>query len=182
MAITATDIVYHYSIKTGAAGDTASQPDPNASLGKYVATNSPTSGTVHHLFDKLTGPENAAGAGEVEYRCIFVRNNHATLTWESVVVWLSNVVAGGADAAISVDTTAASDADSASAQAKEVVDESTAPAAQSFSAPITKGTGLSIGDLAPDQVRAIWIRRTATNSAALNNDGATLTCEGDTAA
>jgi hypothetical protein len=44
----------------------------------------------------------------------------------------------------------------------------------------SKGTGLAITDLAPGTGRAIWLRRTATNSAAIDNDSATLSFEGDT--
>jgi hypothetical protein len=51
-----------------------------------------------------------------------------------------------------------------------------------FSSPTTKGTGLALGDIAAGSCRAIWIKRTAANSAALNNDGVTIRIEGDTAA
>jgi hypothetical protein len=178
MAITATDILYKLSVTTGPGNSTAGTPA--TSLGEFISTTQITDATLHNLFDLITGDENAAG--DVEYRCIFVHNNHATLTWENVVVWLSAEVADGAVAAISVDTTAASAVGSASAQAKEVVNESTAPATQTFTAPTTKGTGLSIGNLTAGQVRGIWIRRTATAGGALNNDGVTIRCEGDTAA
>lgn len=179
MPIVEADIKLKLSVKTGSAGDTTAQADPDESLGKYVSTTELVDATLNNLFDDVTGGENAAS--EAEYRCIFVHNTHATLTLQSAVVWLSAEVAGGAAAAISVDTTAASDADSSSAQAKEVVDENTAPATQTFSSPTTKGAGLALGSLAPDEVRAIWVRRTAANSAALNNDGVTIRVEGDTA-
>lgn len=178
MAIVAADILYKYSTTTGPGNSTAGAA--NTSLGEFISTTAIPDASLHNLFDVVTGDENAAS--DVEYRCFFVHNNHATLTWESVVVWLSAEVAGGAGAAISVDTTAASAVGSATAQAKEVVDESTAPTSQTFSAPTTKGTGLSIGNLTAGQVRAIWVRRTAANSAALNSDGVTIRCEGDTAA
>lgn len=178
MPIASSDILYKLSVTTGPGNSTAGTPA--TSLGEFVSTTQVTDATLHNLFDAVSGDENAAS--DVEYRCIFVHNAHATLTLQSAVVWLSAEVSGGANAAISVDTTAASAVGSASAQAKEVVDESTAPTSQTFSSPTTKGTGLSIGDLTAGQVRAIWIRRTATNSAALNNDGVTLRVEGDTAA
>lgn len=179
MAITAADVDYYFSV-SAAAGDTTAGTAAG-SLGDQISTTVVPNATLHALFDKVTGDESAAG--DIEYRCIFIRNNHATLTWENVVVWLSAETAGGATAAISVDTTATSDADSASAQAKTIADENTAPASQTFTAPTTKGTGLSIGNLAPDEVHAIWIRRTvAAATAAANNDGVTIRCEGDTAA
>jgi hypothetical protein len=180
MAITATDILFKLSILTGTAGNQNAQADPNASLGKYISTTQITDATDNNLFDDISGDENAAS--DVEYRCFFVHNNHATLTWTTVVAWLSAEVSGGASVAISIDTTAASAIGSATAQAKQVADESTAPATQTFSSPTTKAAGLAIGDLAPGQCRAIWVRRTAANTAALNADGVTIRCEGDTAA
>lgn len=179
MPIASTDILFKLSVTTGPGNSTA-QANPNLSLGEFISTTQVTDATLHNLFDLITGDENAAS--DVEYRCIFVHNAHATLTLENAVVWLSAEVAGGANAAISVDTTAASAVGSATAQAKEVVDEQTAPTTQTFTAPTTKATGLSIGNLTAGQVRGIWVRRSATNSAALNNDGVTLRVEGDTAA
>lgn len=180
MAITASDIKWRLATTAGSAGNSQAQADPNASLGKYVSTTDVVTATLHNLFDVITGDENAAS--DVEYRCLFVLNDHATLTWENVVVWLSAEVSGGAVAAIGVDTTAASAKGASSAQALTIANESTAPAGVSFSAPTTKGAGVSIGSLAPGQVRAIWVRRTAANTVAVDNDGVTLRREGDTAA
>ena len=132
------------------------------------------------MFDDITGDENAAS--DVEYRCFFVHNNHATLTLKNTVIWLSAEVSGGADTAISVDTTAASAIGSTAAQAKEIADEGTAPTSQTFSSPTTKGTGLAIGDISAGYCKAVWVQRSATDSAALSNDGVTLRVEGDTEA
>mgnify|MGYP001581747195 CR=1 FL=1 len=180
MAITATDILFKLSIKTGTAGNQNAQTDVNVSLGKYISTTQITDATLNNLFDDVSGDENAAS--DVEYRCIFVHNAHATLTWQSVVCWLSAEVGAGANAAIAIDGVAASAIADTVAQADEVANESTAPTGETFSSPTTKATGLSIGNLSAGYCRAIWVRRTATNSAALDNDGVTIRCEGDTAA
>jgi len=178
MAIVADDIKFKLSIKTGSAGNSLPQTDPNASLGKYISITEIVDATLGNLFDDVSGDENAAS--DVEYRCIFVHNNHGSLTWQNVVVWLSAEVGGGANAAIAVDDVAASPIGQSGAQADQVADESTAPSGESFSSPVTKGTGLSIGNLLAGYCRAIWVRRSATNSVALNNDGVTIRCEGDT--
>lgn len=178
MAITAADILFKFSVAAAAGNTTAGTAA--GSLGDQISTTQITDATLHNLFDVITGDENAAS--DVEYRCIFVHNAHATLTWENVVVWISAETAGGASAAISVDTTGVTTLGSASAQAKTVADESTAPAGQTFTAPTTKGTGLSIGNIPAGSVAAIWVRRTAANTAALDNDSATIRVEGDTAA
>lgn len=181
MPITATDIQQRFSVKTGSAGDSQAGT-PAGSLGKYVSTTQITDNALHNLFDVVTGDENAAS--EAEYRCIFLLNNHGTLTWENVVAWLSAETAGGAVIAIAADDLAASAKGSASAQADEIADENTAPGAGvgAFSSPTTKGAGIALGSIGPGQVKAVWVRRTAQNSAALDNDGVTLRFEGDTAA
>lgn len=179
MPIVSGDIKFRLSVTTGPGNSTA-QGDPNASLGEFMSTTDLVDATVGNLFDNVSGDENAAS--DVEYRCLFIYNSHGTLTWQSPVVWISAEVGSGANAAIGIDTTAASANNSASAQAIEVANESTAPGGVSFSSPTTKGTGLALGDLDAGECRAIWIRRTATNSAAVDSDGVTITAEGDTAA
>lgn len=179
MPIVSTDILYKYSV-AAAAGDTTAGTAAG-SLGDQVSTTQITDATLGNLFDDVTGDE--ASAGDTEYRCIFVHNNHATLTLTAPVVWINSEVAGGGSASLFVDTTAASAKGSGSAQALTVANESTAPAGASWSAPTTKGTGLSLGDIAAGQVKAFWIRRVVgASTAALNNDGATFRVEGDTAA
>lgn len=179
MAITATDILFKLSVTTGPGNSTA-QGNVNNSLGEFMSSTQITDATDNNLFDDISGDENAAS--EAEYRCFFVHNNHGSLTWQSVVVWLSSEVAGGAVAAIALDGTGVVDFNSASAQAEEVANENTAPSGESFSAPTTKGTGLSIGNIPSADVQAIWVRRTAANTGAVSADGVTIRCEGDTAA
>lgn len=178
MAITATDIQFRLSSPTGPGNSTAGSPA--TSFGDFISTTQITDATDNNLFDDISGDENAAS--EAEYRNFFVYNAHGSLTWQAPVVWISSEVAGGANAAIAIDGTAASALTSASAQAEEVANENTAPSGESFSAPTTKGTGLALSDLAAGNVRAIWVRRTATASAAQNADGVTIRVEGDTAA
>jgi len=178
MAIVGTDILWKFSVVAAAGNTTAGTAA--TSLGDQISTTQITDATLHNLFDVITGDENTAS--EAEYRCIFVHNAHATLTWENVVVWLSAETAGGANTAIAVDGVAASAIGSGSAQADVVANENTAPTGEVFTSPTTKVTGLAVGSLTPGQCRAIWIRRTATNSAALDNDSVTIRAEGDTAA
>lgn len=179
MAITATDLLFKFSVTTGAAGNTVAGTAAG-SLGKYVSTTQITDATLHNLFDVVTGDENAAS--DVEYRGYFLHNAHATLTLLAPVLWIASETAGGAAAALSVDTTAALAVGSASVQMKTIVDEQTAPASQTFSSPTTKAAGLAMSDVAATFVKGIWVRRTAANSAALDTDGAVFRVEGDTAA
>jgi len=178
MAITATDILYKFSVAAAAGNTTAGTAA--GSLGDQISTTQITDNTLNNLFDDVSGDENAAS--DVEYRGYFVHNNHGSLTWTAPFAWLSAEVAGGAVAAISVDTTATSAVGSGSTQMKTIADESTAPTSQTFSSPTTKGTGLALSDIPAGSVKGIWVRRTAANTAAVTNDGVTIRIEGDTAA
>lgn len=177
MAIVASDIIVRLSNSGASAGD-ASTGTPATSLGKYMSTTAMSTG-ANGLFDDISGDENAAST--VDYRCVFVLNNHATLTLQNAVVWVDSQVSGGADIAIATDNTAISARASGTAQATFIANETTAPTGVSaFSTPTTKGTGLSLGSIGPNQVKAVWVRRTATNSAALAGDGFTFGIAGDT--
>jgi hypothetical protein len=179
MAITASDIVFRYSTTSGSAGDTTAGTAAG-SLGKYVSTTAWAGGGAD-LFDAVTGTENAAS--ESEYRCVFVLNNHATLTLTSAVAYVSAETAGGAVVAIATDNIGPVAKGSSSAQAAQIANEDTGPSSVSaFSTPTTDGTGLSLGSIAPGEVKAIWVRRTTANTAALDTDGFTLAVAGDTAA
>lgn len=180
MAIVTGDLLVKLSV-SAAAGNTTAQGDPNASLGDQISTTALTDNTLHNLFDVITGDENAAS--DVEYRCLFVHNNHGTLAWQNPTLWITSEVANGASAAFGWDTTAASAVGSASAQALTVANESTAPAGVSFSAPTSKASGIQLGaNISAGNVKAFWVRRTAANNAALDNDGVTLRLEGDSSA
>lgn len=183
MPIVANDIKLKLSTKAGAAGNANAQPDPNQSLGKYISTSEINAGApLNNLFDDVSGAENEAS--EAEYRCIFVHNAHASLALQNAVIYLSSEVANGADIAIAVDDIGPVPIGQAGAQADEIANEDTAPGAGvgAFSSPTTAGTGLSLGTIAAGQCRAVWIRRTTANRAALDNDGVTLEVKGDTAA
>lgn len=178
-AIVAGEILHKRSVKTGAAGNSTAQADPNASLGKYVSTTAWAGGSANDLFDDISGAENAAST--VDYRCIFVHNTNASNVYQNAGVYISAETAGGASIALATDNIAASAVGSASAQAAEIATETTAPSGVSaFSAPTTAGTALSLGNIGIGQVKAYWVRRTAANTAALSGDGVTIAAVGDT--
>lgn len=179
MAIAASDMVFRYSTTAGAAGDSG-VGTASGSLGKYVSQTAVVAGT-NGLFDDISGAENAAST--IDYRCIFLLNNHATLTATNVTVYVSAEVAGGASVAIALDNIAASAKGSASAQAAQIASETTAPTGVgAFSTPTTDGAGLVIGSLAPGQVKAIWVKRSAANTGPVSGDGFTLGISFDTPA
>lgn len=166
MPITASDI--DYKLSGGAAN-----ADGNASLGGVISANS-VSASLHALFDRVTGAE--ALAGDVEYRCIYLKNSHGTLTLYGATVWLSANTP-------STDTTIDIALGSAAINGEEqtVADEATAPTGVSFSAPASFGSGLVIGDIPAGQHKAVWLRRTVgAAAAAYTGDGFTLAVQGET--
>lgn len=181
MAITGTQIEFRLSIPAGPSGDLTAQSDVNDSLGAWVSTTEITDASLNNLFDNVSGDDNAAE--DVEYRGFFVYNSNVSLPWQSVKMWISASVTGGALACIAKDSTAVTTVGhSAASQMLLIPDEDTAPTALTFTAPETKAGGISLGTIAANSVHGIWIVRAARNSAALDNDGLTVSCEGDTAA
>ena len=172
MPIVAGDIVYRLS---GGASNTS----PAASLGGAMSTVGGgviTSGAANNLWDDVSSAE--ASAGDIEYRGFYVFNNHATLTWENVVVWIDSLTSSG-DTEFDIKLAAAA----VNSAMVTIADESTTPGdAGSFTRPTSKGAGLSIGNIPAQQYKGIWIRRTVNSSASAANDSGSIRCEGDTAA
>lgn len=169
MAITAADIKFYLS---GGGSNT----DPNASIGGAISSTEVVDASLHNLFDVVSGAESSAG--DTEYRCIYIKNTHGSLTLQNAVLWLlSNTPSTDSVIAIAL----AGEGDNGTAETP--ADENTAPAGESFTSPSTKGSGLSLGNLAAGHYYPIWIRRTISASAtAYNTDNAVLKVEGETAA
>ncbi|HXH59087.1 hypothetical protein [Iamia sp.] len=178
MPITATDLLTKLSVVAAAGNTTAGTPA--GSLGDQISTTQITEATVGNLFDAISGDENAASV--VDYRCLFFHNAHATLALTAVKVWISAEVAGGASTAIGLDPAGVTALGAAAAQAATIANELTAPAGVTFTAPTTKAGGLAVADIPAGSVVAVWVRRTAANTAAVDSDGATISIGGDTAA
>lgn len=182
MPIISTDILIKLSTTSGSAGNTLAQAAVDQSLGKYISTTQVVTATLNNLFSDVTGAQNAAS--QVDYRCIFIHNNHGTITLQNAGIYISSQVAGGTTLAIATDNIAASAIGSSSAQAFTAASTTTSPggAASAFSAPSSQGTGLSLGNIAPGFCKAVWVQRTAANTIAVNSDGGTLVVFGDTTA
>lgn len=180
-AIVSSDIQFLLSAPGASAGNATAGVVEN-SLGLYMSTTQLSGTALDNLFTDLTGAENAAS--QVDYQCVFVLNNTASgNSMLNTVAWIptSGNVTGATLHAIGVDTVAASAKASSSAQGLLIANATTAPAGVTFVAPsATNAGGVAMGTIAPGYCRAVWIRRTATNSAPLNADGFTLEIDFDT--
>lgn len=164
MPIVSTDIKYRLS---GGSSNT----DPTASLGGVKSTTDAST----NLLDTVSSAE--AAAGDVEYRCEYIHNAHATLTLEAAKVWVqANTPSADTTIEIGLGTSAVN------ATEQTIANESTAPSGVTFVAAVNEAGAVALGDIPAGQHRAIWIKRTVTAAAAASNDTATLRVKGDTAA
>jgi len=157
---------------SGGAGNT----DPNASLGGVISTTEVIDATIANLYDNVSSSE--ALAGDVEYRCVYVKNTHATLTLQTAKVFIQTNTPS-ADTAVRIGLGTAA----INATEQTVVNESTAPIGVTFATAINEGAALLIGDLVPGAQKALWYERTViAGAAAYNADSVIVQLKGDTAA
>ena len=169
MAIIVSDIQFRLS------GGVANA-DPDAALGGVMSAIAIAAATVENLFDNVIGAESAVG--DTEYRGFYIRNNHATLPWENVVMWISGETPS-VDSLIDI----ALAGEGVDETMETIADESTAPSGESFTHPVTEGTGISLGDIAAGERFGVWVKRviSAVADAAIA-DAAVITFKGDTPA
>lgn len=153
----------------------AANSNVNAALGGAKSSVSVTDASLHNLFDVVSSAESAAG--DTEYRCIYIHNNHGTLSLQNAVIWISTQTpAAGSTIDIALG------GEGLNGTAETVANENTAPSGESFSAPSTEGGGLSLGTIPAGQHYPVWIRRTiSASAAAYSTDSVILTVKGDTA-
>jgi len=169
MPIVSTDLKIYLS---GGAGNS----DPNASIGGIISSTEVVDNTTHNLFDQVSGTESLAG--DTEYRGVYLKNTHGTLTAQNTMVYISSNT-GSADTTIDI----ALDGGATDATMETLANESTAPSGETFSAPTTYAGGLSIGSLTAGQKKGVFIRRTVSAAAAaVNDDAVTIKYDCDTAA
>lgn len=162
MPIVSTDIKYRLS---GGASNT----DPAAALGGAKSSTDAAS----TIFDDVSSAE--ATAGDIEYRCVYVHNNHGTLTLQGAKVWIqTQTPSADTDVAIGLGSSAVNGTE------QTVANEGTAPTSVTFSAPSSFAGGLTIGDIPAGQHKAVWVRRTVNAGAAAASDSFALRVQGDT--
>lgn len=152
----------------------AANADPNAALGGVISSVAVVDNTLHNLFDRVTSAE--ADTGETEYRAIFIKNTHATITLEAAVVYISSnttptdteLQIAIADEAVGVDTI------------EVIADEDTAPVGPVFSTADGISNAIAIGDIAPGEMKGIWVKWVIDAGAAGVADAATIEVAGDT--
>lgn len=151
----------------------AANSDPNSSIGGVVSTTELVNNAKNNLFDKVSAQE--AEDGLKDYRCEALMNDHGTLTYKSVKVWIrqqttssdTSVKIGKSAQGIDTDPTA-------------IADDTTAPTGVAFSAPATESAAITIGDIAPTEFFAYWTERTVDSNAAAAADQYQIEVIGET--
>lgn len=165
MPIVSSDIKFRLS---GGSGNTSAA----ASLGGAMSTSTDAPASI---FDDVSSAESAAGS--TEYRCVYVLNNHGSLTLQNAKIWIeANTPSATTTVAIALG------GEGLNGTAETVANETTAPVGETFSAPANEGAGLSLGNIPFGQKYPVWIRRTVDAGTAAAADSFTLRVKGDTAA
>jgi len=169
MAIINTDIKIRLS--GGAANSNV-----NLSLGGARSSTEVTDNTLNNLFDSVSGSESLAG--DTEYRCVYVYNNHGSLTMQNVRIYISSNTTSADDTwTIGLGTSAINGTE------QTVADESTAPTGVTFSAPTDYAGGLASADIPAGQHRSVWYKRIVNAAAAaIDSNSISLKVDCDTAA
>lgn len=146
-------------------------------LGGPISATEIVNAAMNNVFDNVNSAE--AVAGDVEYRCVYVKNTNPSLTLLSTVIFI------GADTA-SADTNIEIGLDPAGINSSGVAigGEGIAPTGVVFDIAEDYANGLVIGDLpANGGYQAVWIKRTVlAGAAATASDYATLSIQGETTA
>jgi hypothetical protein len=142
------------------------------SNGRFCSTTQlNTTVALNNLFPDLTGPQNAALM--TDYQCLFVYNTDDTDTMANIWAWIpASSVTGPLQWKVGADDTGVSSYNSGVAQAGYITSPTIAPATVStwYSPSASAAGGAQMTSIGPGQVAALWISRTATNSAAFAND------------
>lgn len=174
MPVVASDMKWYLS---GGSGNT----NPNASLGGEISATEVVTNTLANLFDNVSAVE--AAAGDVEYRCAYLKNTHGTDTLNAVKLWVeSNTPSSGTIIAIALDPAGITNGVSPPAVVASPLDENSPPPGVDFNLsplPVDQASAITIGNMVAGSCIAVWFRRTVTaGAAAAAHDASTYRIEG----
>lgn len=178
MAVETADLKWYMS-----GGSSNTTPDNSIGGGPSTEATGEITATPMRVFDKVTGPQS--DDGHTDYRLVYVKNDHATLTLEDAKLYIeANTPDAGSHIEVGLAATAKGNA--AAQTEPTIANETTAPAGVTFTQPTETGTGsaipLDIDNLAAQNYKGIWIKRVIDSSnRAVDNETAQLAVDGDSA-
>lgn len=157
MSIDATELEFYESSAKGLGGAITSTVIP--------------SNTLLNVFDKIIGGE--ASQGMVDYRCIYIKNNNASLTLSSAIVKLTEQVAlSSIHIGIGKGTSPIGGIE------QIIPSESNVPNGVRFSEEVNED--VAIGDVAAGKHFAVWLRRRCNvGTPAFTSEGFSVTVAGE---
>lgn len=151
----------------------AANSSPALSIGGAVSSVQVPDATLHALFPAFSGAQ--AEAGFRRYRCIYIKNSHATITLQNAVNWIASAI-GSMNSTIQIGLGAAAISNTETA----IADEQTEPDGVAFDFAPSYASGLSIGNLTAGQFKAVWISwEVGTGSQPFNGDECVISVQGD---
>ena len=147
--------------------------EPSLSLGGETSSFQLVSGTLNGLFDRVDTSE--ATLGDVEYRCIYLRNTSQTRILLGAKIWIETGTA-------SADTAIAISLGSSGINGIEptIPDEGLEPPMNFFEVPLQAPDFPNIGDLYPGDHIALWVRwYVNTGTTTIGDDFAVIRIDGE---
>jgi hypothetical protein len=121
-----------------------------------VDNNITITNATENTFDNVSALESLNG--DIEYRCFYIKNTHGTDTAFDVRIWVKSQPTGPdvLDLALS----GSGKNGTAEGPLSNEEDGTSLLAGLPFTRPSTQSTGLQMGNIAPGEYYAFWIRRT----------------------
>lgn len=128
--------------------------------GAITATEAPHA-TTGNLFDTFSGAETAAGG--VFYACVYIKNDHGSLTAQNVIAAISSETEhDGVNASLALGSSAVNGSE------PTIANENSAPAGVSFTSDTdttttgaaTADASIDLGDIPFGEHQAVWLRLT----------------------
>jgi len=125
----------------------------------YTQDTTSIANQLNKVFDSVSAANSLVG--KISYRCLYVKNAHATLTASGVKAFIAQLTTGPDEIEIGLDPAGIGNG-SSTGVATTIANETTAPAGVTFSSPTAAISGLQpgAGSLTPGQVFALWEKRT----------------------
>ena len=169
------------NLGTYLSGGSSNTAPASAIGGAISATKVSETTPLHNIFDKVTGDESESG--KVNYRIIYIKNDHATLDAEDVKIHLTAVHDSGTQSLSQSKDIAYAVSEAIDASAQTLTNEDTSPGALTWDEGESRADGILIGTLTHGQVRAVYLRRIiAPGAAAADAASFTVNVTADTGA
>lgn len=150
----------------------AANADPDLSLGGAMSSVAVVE-TLNGLFDDVSGAESEAG--DVEYRCIYWKNESGG-SLENCHVYVPSQPSGDDSFKVGKDLAGKN------ATADTVADEDTAPdPAVSFATAADYASGIDLGTMAANDYYGVWVERTVPSAATAGTSTWTIRARGESA-